>query len=97
MSQPDSVSKQEREPLTYHDGFIAVFYLIIIFVGVLLCLSRGKNASLSHLIAVSISIWGVLVFKLAKYKSCLKKHAGDLVFVGFLCAVALFALITALI
>ncbi len=95
MAEQNNNKKEEK--LTVYDAFLAVFYLIIVVVGVSLCISRGQNASPAHLFAVTVSVCATLVLKLLKYKGNLKAHMGDIVFVAILVALAIFAIVTTVI
>lgn len=95
MSEQNNNKKEEK--LTLYDAFLAIFYLIIVVVGISLCISRGQNASPAHLFAVTISICATLVLKLLKYKGNLKEHMGDIIFVAILVVLAIFAIITTVI
>ena len=88
---------KKQEKLTVYDIFLAVFYLIIVVVGVNLCITRGQNAGPAHLAAVTISVCATLVIKLIKYKGNIKEHLGDIVFVALIAALAIFAVITTII
>lgn len=92
-----SEQNDKNKKFSLHDVFLAVFYLIIVAIGINLCLSRGADANTSHLITVTISIWSVLGIKLHKYRGELAAHKGDVAFVALLCILSLFAIITTVI
>lgn len=84
-------SKKDKT-LTVYDVFMAIFYVIIIAVGVNLCAQRGLNANIMHLVAVTLSLAGILMLKLAKFSKALKKHIPDIAFTAILFVLAVFAL-----
>jgi hypothetical protein len=86
--------KEENRSLSIYDFFMAVFYIIIVTVGVDLCLSRGIGATKAHLIALTVSVFGVLFLKLAKYRGKVKSNLSDIIFVAVLCVLSVFALVT---
>ncbi len=74
-----------NEKLTIYDAVLAVFYLVIIAVGIVMCVNHGLGGTLFHLIGITACIWGVLVTKLMKYRTEIKDHLGELVFIAVMC------------
>ena len=89
-------SKKDR-PLTVHDLFLGIFYAIIIFIGVILCFNKGLNANITHLLAVTVSVIGVFVLKMAKFRRELRFHITDITFAGIMSVLAVIATIAALV
>ncbi len=88
-------AKKEKK-LTVHDVFLALFYAIIIAVGISLCIERGLNANITHLIAVTVSVIGAFVTKLLKYRKEIKAHITDIGFAGIMSVLGVFATVSAL-
>lgn len=91
--ETENKAKKDKK-LTVHDVFLAIFYAIIIAVGISLCVVRGLNATNMHLFAVTVSVVGVFVLKLLKYRGQLKAHIADISFAGIMSVLALFATVT---
>ena len=89
-------NKKEKK-LTVYDAFIAIFYIIIVAIGGNMCITRGESANSFDLVAVTVSVVGVLSLKLAKYKGQLKEHRGDIAFVALLAILGVFAVISTVI
>lgn len=88
----DQKKAKKDKTLTVYDLFMAIFYVIIIAVGVNLCAQKGLNANVMHLAAVTISLGGVFALKIAKFRKALKEHIPDVAFSAILFVLALFAL-----
>ncbi len=78
-------NETRNEKLTIYDAVLSVFYLIIIAVGVVMCINHGLGGTLFHLIGITACIWGVLVTKLMKYRTEIKNHLSELVFIVVMC------------
>lgn len=91
----DKKAKKEKK-LTVHDVFLALFYAIIIAVGISLCIERGLNANITHLIAVTVSVIGAFITKILKYRNELKAHIADIGFAGIMSVLGVFATVSAL-
>ena len=83
---------KKEKTLTVYDLFMAIFYVIMIAVGVNLCAQKGLNANVVHLAAVALSLGGVFALKMAKFRKALKEHMSEVAFSAILFALALFAL-----
>lgn len=77
-------------PLTWHDGILAIFYLIVLFVGITLCLSHGQSATVFHVLTVTIALVGITVLKFSKYSGSLRSHIVEL---GLLCALSVCSIV----
>ena len=86
-------NKKDKK-MTLHDLFLGMLYAVIVYIGVSLCISRGLNANIWHLVAVTVSVIGVFGIKLHKFRDELKAHVMDLLFVGILSLLAIFATIS---
>ena len=89
----DGKNKKEKK-MTLHDLFLGILYAVIVYIGVSLCINRGLNANVWHLVAVTISVIGVFGIKLHKFRDELKAHIMDLSFVGILSILAIFATVS---
>ena len=82
-----------NEKITGYDGILAVFYLIIIVMGVIMCVNHGLGGTLLHLITITLCVWGVFAVKIIKYRSNIKAHISEFIFVGVMCVFSVFTLI----
>lgn len=89
-----SEQKKQNSPLTIHDAVLALFYIVIVCIGINLCVSRGVDAGIGHLVTVTVCVWGILAVKLYKYRKNIREHLGDILFVALLCGLSVFAIIT---
>ena len=83
----------KKENLTIYDAVLAVFYVIIILAGIVMCVNHGLGATLFHLVVITVSVWGVFAAKFLKYRSEIRCHLGEFVFIGFMGIVSLLALV----
>lgn len=89
LQQPPQKDAPER--FTVYDWISLIFYGIILAVGVMLCVTKGLDARPSHLFAVTVSLFGILAMRLAKYRGQLRKHLSELIVPVLLCLLALVA------
>ena len=82
---------EKEKTLTLYDFFMGIFYAVIIFVGISLCIERGLNANIMHLVVVTISLVCISALKFAKFRKELRSHIPEVVFPTILSALALFA------
>lgn len=76
--------ENRNEKLTLYDGILAALYVIIIAIGIVMCATHGLGGTLTHLVIISLCICGVFAVKLIKYRSSLKAHISELIFIGAL-------------
>lgn len=82
-----------NQKLTVYDGVLAALYLVIIIIGIIMCINHGLGATVFHMIGIAACICGVFVTKTVKYKSEIKRHIGELIFVGVMLVVSVLTVI----
>lgn len=75
---------EQNNKLTPHDAFIALFYIIIICIGINHCITRGVSPSPMQLYAISLCLAGIVLFKILKYAKNLRNHIKELIFPAIL-------------
>ena len=86
-------NETKNEKLTVYDGVLAVLYLIIIAFGIFMCINHGLGGTVVHLAVITACIWGVLATKLLKYRTEIRDHLGELVFIAVMSIAAVITLV----
>lgn len=63
-----------------YDVFIALFYIIIICLGINHCITRGISLNPIQLYVISACLFGIVLFKILKYKKETLSHIREIIF-----------------
>lgn len=91
-----SDQNNKKENLTIHDAFVAVFYIIIICIGINHCITKGVSPSPAQLCSICASLFGIVLFKVLKYGKAALAHIREIIFPAILFVASLIPVASAL-
>ncbi len=84
---------KKEQSFTKYEFFSAIFYVLIVLIGVNLCFDSGRSADIYDLVAITACISAVFIIKLIKKIRVGADGIGGLVFSGIMSALGIVTLV----